>query len=187
MIPSNENNHLDTGHIWKNLAIQAQAGDKQAYSKLLHDLLPYIKNVVRAGLSNPDWAEDIAQEVLISVHKSLYTYSPDRDFKPWLMAIINFRKTDFLRAYYKNKKAKESVLESDKVFDLNVTNPQFSGELGDVNNVLQSLPRKQRRIFEMIKIEGYSAKEVANEMGMSESAVKVSAHRTLAKLKEKLA
>ena len=38
-------------------------------------------------------------------------------------------------------------------------------------------------IFTMIKIEGYTAKEVANTMGVSESAVKVAAHRTSIKLK----
>jgi DNA-directed RNA polymerase specialized sigma24 family protein len=38
----------------------------------------------------------------------------------------------------------------------------------------------------MMKIEGYTAKETAARLGMNESAVKVSAHRTMHKLKELL-
>jgi len=188
MLPPDDNDdrYLSTGERWKNLAIQAQAGDKQSYSALLKEILPFIKNSIRSSLSNPDWAEDIAQEVLISVHKSLHTYSPERSFKPWLMSIVNFRRTDFLRAHYKRGKIKQNYKEIDKVFDLNVTNIDFSGELDDVEAVLNTLPKQQKKIFEMIKIQGYSAKEVADEMGMSESAVKVSAHRTLSKLKERL-
>ena len=56
----------------------------------------------------------------------------------------------------------------------------------DIESALADLPENQRKVFEMIKIHGYSAKEVADEMGMSVSAVKVSAHRTMNKLKDRL-
>ena len=186
MVPPNETDFLTQDEKWKSLAVQAQEGNKRAYSQLLHEILPYIKNVIRGGLANPDWVEDIAQEVLISVHKSLNTYSPDRSFTPWLMAIINFRKTDFLRKHYRGKKTKESVAENTDIFDQNVTNPSFAGEWKDIETALQELPDNQRKIFEMMKLKGYSAKEVADEMGMTVSAVKVSAHRTANKLKERL-
>ena len=39
-------------------------------------------------------------------------------------------------------------------------------------------------MFTMMKVEGYTAKEVAQKMDMTESAVKVSVHRTMIKLKE---
>lgn len=67
-----------------------------------------------------------------------------------------------------------------------VTNPQYSGEYKDVEKILASLPDDQRTVFQRLKLEGYTAQEVANEMGMSESAVKVSAHRTLKKIKDAL-
>lgn len=174
------------GDIWKKWAIMAQKGDKKAYNLLLNDILPFIRGRLSGSLANPDWAEDVTQEVLISVHKSLHTYAPDRPFRPWLMSIINFRKTDFLRKYYKTKKLRESVDNHEKTFDGHVTEPAHLGELKDIESALGSLPEKQRKIFTLMKVEGYSAKEVSNEMGMSVSAVKVSAHRTANKLKEQL-
>ena len=169
--------------IWTELAAKAQGGDKRAYNRLLSELAPYIRNYLLPGLANPDWADDIAQDVLISVHKSLKTYAPEKPFKPWLMAIINFRRTDFLRKHYAKREDKQTTLDNVNFLKSHVTNPAHAGEYKDIEAALQELPEQQRKIFEMIKIKGFTAKEVANETGMSVSAVKVSAHRTSKKLK----
>ena len=55
-----------------------------------------------------------------------------------------------------------------------------------MQDALQTIPQKQRDVFTKLKLEGYTAQEVANETGMNVSAVKVSAHRTLQKLKAML-
>ncbi len=168
---------------WQEWAGQAQQGDKRAYAQLLKAIHPYIQNVVYKSLSQTDAAEDIAQEVLISIHKSLSTYAPERPFKPWLMSIINFRKMDYLRKYYSQRQDKTSTTEENPEFMAeNVTNPSHAGELKDIEDALSEFPKKQQDIFRKIKIEGYTALEVANQMDMNESAVKVSAHRTMKKL-----
>ncbi|MCI5060473.1 MAG: sigma-70 family RNA polymerase sigma factor, partial [Alphaproteobacteria bacterium] len=168
---------------WTALAAQAQKGDKECYHKLLKALAPYIRNIALRRISNTEYAEDITQEVLISVHKSLHTYGADRAFKPWLNSIINFRLIDYMRKHYADRQDQTATTENNPEFIAqNVTHNDHIGELKDIETVLTSLPENQQRIFRMIKIEGYSAKEVANEMNMKESAVKVSAHRTLKKI-----
>ncbi len=186
MKPSNSNAKASKSAIWKEWAIKAQDGDKRAYSALLGELAPFIRNYLVGGLANPDWAEDITQEVLISVHKSLATYSPDRPFRPWVMAIVSFRRTDFLRKHYSSRGNKQSPLDDADFLRTHVTNPAHAGEYKDIEEALSELPEKQRKVFQMIKIEGYTAKEAATELDMSVSAVKVSAHRTMKKLKERL-
>lgn len=186
MSPSNSNHKPLQGEAWKGWAVQAQAGDKAAYNNLLKEIVPFVRNYVAGSLANPDWADDIVQEVLISVHKSLATYRPDRPFKPWLMAIVSFRRTDFLRKHYSARGDRKTSLDNPDFMQAHVTNPAHAGEYKDIETVLSELPEKQRKVFEMIKIQGYTAKEVAGEMGMSVSAVKVSAHRTTNKLKDRL-
>ncbi len=171
---------------WQNLAKLALKGDRQAYGALLTDLSSYIRNVLVSGLSRPQDADDITQDVLISIHKSLKTYDPEQPFMPWLHAIIKFRKIDYLRKHYGQKADKtvsDDVLEFSSEF---VTFEAHKGEYKDIEAAMNALPDQQRRIFEMIKIEGYSAREVANEMEMNESAVKVSAHRAMKKLQDLL-
>ena len=177
----------DQNHVkWAELATQAQKGDKIAYGKLLHNITPYIKKILLPTLANPDWADDITQEVLLSVHKALNTYSADRPFRPWLNAIVNYRRLDFLRGHYTRRGDKSVALEKSADLESDVTKPEDIAELGNIDSELAKLPEPQRKIFELIKIQGYSAQEVAEKMDMSVSAVKVSAHRTLARLKENL-
>lgn len=171
---------------WDLWAAEAQTGDKKSYRKLLQDITPFIKSVVYGSLANPDWVDDLTQNILMSVHKSLNTYSPDRAFKPWLMAIINFRHKDFLRAHYAKKHDMQAPFDEAMLEKQYVTNPTNAGEYKDIEKALSDLPAKQRKVFQLMKIEGYTAKEVAEKMDMSVSAVKVSSHRTTNKLKERL-
>ena len=169
---------------WEELAVLSQKGNKRAYSRLLSELAPYIKLRLSSGLANYDWIEEVVQDVLISVHKSLNSYSPDRPFKPWLNAIIHFRKTDFLRQHYKNRDINQFSRDNADIFGHNVTVNPLAGELKDIEEAMATLPAKQEKLFRLMKIEGYSAAEVAAKMGMSVTAVKVSAHRASNKLKE---
>ena len=183
---SSPHDQKDDARRWQELARLAQEGDKKAYHRLLKELVPYIQNVLRGSLANPDWVEDITQNVLVSMHKSFHTYAPERPFKPWLLAILSFRKTDFLRQHYKNKENKHVPTDDLNFQKTHVTNPAHMGELKDMEYAMQSLPEKQRHIFKRVRIEGYSMQEVADEMDMSLSAVKVSVHRSTGKIKEML-
>ena len=171
---------------WQELAVLAQAGDQRAYAELLRDITPSIRNFLAGRLANPDWADDIVQEVLISVHKSLHTYSPDKPFRPWLIAIISFRRTDYLRQHYRQRDHEKTSTDDLNFQKEHVTKPEHWGEYKDVEKELDKLPETQRKVFQMMKIEGYTAQEVAKETGMSVSTVKVSSHRTAQKLKKAL-
>lgn len=172
---------------WSNLAEAAQNGDARAYNRLLSDVAPYLRAILLPGLSDKNAVEDIVQEILISVHKSLKTYTPGRPFKPWLLAIANFRRTDYLRRHYAGQKQGLVPLEEADHIASPVTSTDGAAEYKDVREALDALPQKQRDVFTKLKLEGYTAQEVANQTGMNVSAVKVSAHRTLQKLKTMLA
>lgn len=173
---------------WRRLAAAAQKGDAAAYRSLLTELVPVIKRSLSKSLPAPDIADDVVQEVLISVHKALHTYEVDRPFTPWLMAIVNFRRTDFLRGYYAAQGNKQIPLDSVEIpayFNQDDTGVQEQQE-AHLKDALNSLPERQKNVVEMLKLEGLSTREVADKTGMSESAIKVTMHRALQKLKEKL-
>lgn len=174
------------GDTWNEWAAKAQAGDKAAYTKLLRDIMPFIQKVIARRLANPDWVDDITQDALMSVHKSLKTYDPSQSFRPWLMAIVNFRRTDYLRKHYRIRDQKEKAASHALFIEDSVTTPTLAGELKDIERALKGLPAKQERIFRMVKIEGHTIADVAQQLDMTESAVKVSAHRTMKKLQDKL-
>lgn len=181
---SNEHHAPSRGEAWKDLALKAQKGDKAAYSALLRDIAPFVRGVLWRSLAQPDWADDITQDVLISVHKSLHTYGADRPFRPWLMAIVNFRRTDYLRKHYGGRRHLRTSLDDADFVRTYVTDPVHAGEYGDMERAVGSLPEQQRRAFQMVKVEGRSAQEAASALGISVSAVKVAAHRAVKKLRK---
>jgi len=65
-----------------------------------------------------------------------------------------------------------------------VTESAFSYE--SIREVVQKLPEKQADILQLMHEEGYTAREVAEKLGMNESAVKVAAHRAYKILRKKL-
>lgn len=52
----------------------------------------------------------------------------------------------------------------------------------DLGVLLGTLPVRTRSLIEAVKLEGMTAAEAAERVGMSEAAVKVAIHRGLAKL-----
>lgn len=173
----------DDERRWRELVAQSQQGDKRAYNTFLAEIFPFIINTVRPGLQNDDWAEEIAQEVLLSVHKSLHTYDNNRPLKPWLRSIIHFRKADLLRRHYGRKDDKKISLDAADFETDYVTDPAFAGELKDIEAGLGILSDRQREIVRLARIEGYSIEEIANRIEMSASAVKVTIHRSLKKIR----
>jgi len=66
----------------------------------------------------------------------------------------------------------------------NVTESAISYE--SISGEVEKLPQKQATILQLMHQEGYTAKEVAEKLGMNESAVKVAAHRAYKILRQKL-
>lgn len=155
---------------------KAQEGDKAAYSQLLHTIIPIIKGFIYNRIGRGDDHDDILQEILLGIHRASHTYNTERPFKNWMFAIANYKVKDYLRAHYRHNSHKEVDFANIEDFiESPVTYDDSPSEI--LNEALSILPEKQRDIVYKMKIEGYSAKEVAEIMGMSTANVKVIAHR----------
>src|SRR4030095_11979961 len=119
--------------------------------------------------------EDVLQDTLLSIHRFLHTYLSGRPVGPWLYAICNNRMIDFYR-----RKRRIQLVESDVDISEETaigTERGNDSPVGNAIDALTKLPERQRRIIQLLKIEGLSIKEVAIQTGMSESSVKVTAFR----------
>ena len=163
----------------------ALAGDKRAYARALEQSARMVRPYLSRRLSQKAEIEDVLQEILLSVHKARHTYDGKRPYAPWLFAIANYRLQDFLRMHYKDRLRFASDLsEAENIMQPDVTGSGFSYE--SIKEEIHQLPEKQATILYMMHGEGYTAKEVAVKIGMTESAVKVTVHRAYKILKKKL-
>ncbi len=169
----------DDEHSLEQLMLLAQQGDSRSYARLFQQITPILRAFVGKKLNNPQDAEDVVQEILISIHSASHTYDTDRPFKAWMFTIARYRLADHLRALYAKIEKGRDVNFEDEAYQLshpeNVTRTYENREY--LEKIMNSLPKKQQKIVTMMKIEGYTAQETAQKMNMTESAVKVSAHR----------
>jgi len=150
----------------------AQAGDQDAYRRLLETVQPVLARYVARRISSADAAQDVVQEILLTIHRVRHTYEPARPFEPWMYTIARSRVIDHLR-----RQKRISALEV--MFDVLPEVASASGEvtLERALEVLDRLPPSQREAFAMLKLEGLTTEEAAKRAGVSVSALKVRAHR----------
>jgi RNA polymerase sigma-70 factor (ECF subfamily) len=164
---------------------QSLAGDQRAYAALLTETTRLLRPFLSKRLRFSNEVDDLLQEILISIHKARHTYDGIRPYKPWAYAIAKFRLLDHLRAHYSDQ-LRQAIDFDDLEENLHehVTESEMSYE--SISGEVQKLPEKQALILQLMHQEGYTAKEVAEKTGMTESAVKVSAHRAYKILRERL-
>src|SRR5262245_16181231 len=168
----------------------AQAGDAQAYVRLLKEITPRLRQIVRRQrcFVGAQDIEDLVQDILLSLHAVRASYDPRRPFMPWLMAITRNRLVDGARQY--SRRAAHEV----QVENLPVT---FSEEGANTDGVgyrdpealrqaIKDLSPAQRAAIEMLKLREMSLKEAAAARGTSIGALKVSVHRAMATLRKAL-
>lgn len=161
------------------------SGDQQAYATLLHETSLMLRPFLAKRLNFTNEVDDLLQEILISIHKARHTYDGNRPYKPWMFAIAKFRLLDYLRAHYADHlHHADEFSELEENLHIDVTESTFSYE--SISGEVEKLPEKQAIILKLMHQEGYTAKEIADKIGMNESAVKVAAHRAYKVLRQKL-
>lgn len=137
-----------------------------------------------ARVAGPAAADDLTQTTFLSLVRARGRYRLDLAFKPWLYAIA----TNAARDHLRRKKPEELTFDGAPPRDV----PAEAAPLSDpglerqVRQALDQLPAPQREAILLHRFEGLSFSEIAQALGVSESAVKVRAHRGYLRLRELL-
>mgnify|MGYP000442234181 CR=1 FL=1 len=127
-------------------------------------------------------AQDILQMGFIKVFEKLDMYVQKGSLEGWIRKIIVNTALDFIR---KNKKLQNNI-DLEKVdYQLDAHNETAIDALSaqDLLKVIQQLPTGFKTVFNLYVIEGYSHKEIAEELNISISTSKSQFSRARAFLK----
>jgi len=163
-----------------------QQGDSAAYTDLLGQCRLILRSMLQKKVSDEALLEDLIQEILISLHKARHTYQAERSFAPWLFSIANFRLQDHFRSHYRQLNFQQRFIETLELENQGEDVTFWAQRHEEVQEAILRLPEKQGRLVDLMKLQGYTAAEVAEQTGMSVSAVKVSVHRSLKELKKQI-
>lgn len=137
---------------------------------------------------NREMAEDLVSEIFIKALKNFEKYDEARSESAWIMVIAK----NHVISYWRDQKAQVPLPENvedeemEDSFWLNQALQSFNRQ--DENrylaDILAKLSSEERVIVTFHYLQGYNYKEIGEELGMSEGAVKVAAHRALKKMKK---
>ncbi len=170
---------------WSHWMAAAQQGDRVAYERLLREVLPAVRAFVGVRMRWMPGAEDVVQNVLLSIHRARHTYRPEQPFGPWLRAIARNAITDSLRASLRIEG--RSVPIEHVEGSLRGPPPPPDGELSqELSDALSALPPLHREAVELIHLRDLTVAEAAARVGISPGALKVRAHRGYKALRARL-
>ncbi len=146
-----------------------KAGHSGAYERLVREHGDRIYRFVKR-LVGERWAEDVTQEVMIRVYRSVASYKPSGRFESWLFAIANNLAIDYAR----KRRPEVSISELDgeltgESFVSAQSAPLEVIEERERRQVLlravERLPADQKQVFLLREEAGLSFKEIAEIAG----------------------
>lgn len=129
-------------------------------------------------------AEDIMQEGFINIFKDLHQYTSKGNLEGWMKRVMVNTALRYLRKWKKDWQHEDSqdyqdAFQSDEV---------IFNRLGmeELTRMIQRLPDGYKVVFNLYVIEGYSHKEIANLLGVSENTSKTQLFKAKAALRKQL-
>ncbi len=165
----------------------AADGDETAFACLYLDLQPRLRRYA-ASLVGQD-ADDVTADAWLQIARDLRNFSGDLDsFRGWTARVVRNRALDHLRARGRrpaDPAPVESLVEKAALDD---TEQETFARLSTTAAValIASLPREQAEAVLLRAVVGLDAKRAGQVLGKSAAAVRVSAHRGLKTLAERL-
>ena len=168
----------------QNVLDACRNGDRSAQKKLYDSLAPKMFAVCLRFMGGREAAEDILQEGFITLFSRLDSYSGEGSFEGWARkifvntALMSLRKKDALRGSEDLDAARD--IRSDGVTQLQ--NIGYHELLG----LIAGLPDGYRTVFNLSVIEGYSHREIAQALGITEATSRSQLQRARMLLQDKI-
>ncbi len=166
----------------EQLAAACGQGERKAQRVLFEALSPKMMAVCLRYMGNREEAEDVLQEGFITLFTKLDSYQGAGSFEGWARrifvntALMHLRRTDALGL-------SDDIEEARSFFTQEATPVQKMG-YRDLMRMISALPADARTVFNMYVVEGYSHKEIAEELGCTEATSRSKLQRARIRLQE---
>ena len=170
---------------------KARLGDPAAFEEIVRTYLPRVLAIAQNMVGRTGDAEDVAQQTLLSVVNHIGEFRGDSHFASWLFSIA---RNHCIKQRTRGASGQPTQpLERVRDASLTQTSPGpeelFSKEqlASALDVAIAALEPAQREVLLLRDVEGLSATQVAQALGLSVDAVKSRLHRARKTLRDELA
>jgi RNA polymerase sigma-70 factor, ECF subfamily len=167
------------------LTRQIAAGDMAAMEMLYNKHYKKVYNLCFKMLKNTFDAEDLAQDVFVTLHRKIGTFRGSSKFSTWLHRLT----VNQVRMHWRRCMNKKELVTEEGVFP----EPKCRGSLHfnrapvadkiDLERALNCLPHGYKQVYVMYEIEGYVHDEIARMLNCTEGTTKSQLHKARNKMR----
>ena len=159
-------------------------GDRVAQKRLFDTYSGQMMALCLRYAGNGSAAGDIMQEGFIKVFEKLSQYKGDGALGGWIRTIM----VNSALIYLRREKKHAFHESSDEHFGLTDNSFDVFAKMGadEILQVVAKLPDGYRTVFNLFAIEGYSHKEIAEQLDISESTSKTQFHKAKQHLRKQI-
>lgn len=169
------------------LVRRARQGDASAFDTLVRRHLRSAYAVALARLGEPADAEDVCQDAFVVALERLDDCRQPERFSAWLLRIVRNRASDHARS----RKVRAATPIDNVDIASSDPGPLRRTERAELeSNLLEALAgltELQREVLMLFDLEGWSHREIAEKLGISEGSARVHLHNGRRALRERLA
>lgn len=166
------------------LLIRCKKGDPRAQRALFEKFAPKMLAVCMRYVRSGEQAQDVLQDAFVKVFTKLDNYSGDGSLEGWIRRVVVNTALDQIR---RDLKFRDDLDVEEVGYRLEQTMYQSdSFTESDLMKLISAMPDGYRVVFNMFAIEGFSHREIAETLNVSENTSKSQYSRARAYLQERL-
>ncbi|ASZ11981.1 sigma-70 family RNA polymerase sigma factor [Chitinophaga pendula] len=153
----------------RNIITDCQQGVRKAQEQLYRHCYGFAMTIAMRYAVDENEAADILSCAFAKMFRSIHTFDASKgNFHGWLKKIIINESLDHIK-----KRNRFASLETDTVEEPSINNEIIEKtDAAAILQLIRQLPRATHAVFVLYAIDGYSHKEIASQLGISEGTSK---------------
>jgi RNA polymerase sigma-70 factor (ECF subfamily) len=156
----------------------AKAGGRRELNRLLDALRPLVCRWALVWTGSADVAEDVAQAVLLRVHRSFGDYAPSGSVTTWVYRITKNMLIDFDRTTSREQVARQVLeLEVSRRVGGRPDALELLSKVELLARFMSEISPQQRAALDLVELQGFTQTEAADMLEVSPATLRVHLHR----------
>jgi len=160
------------GQKTNDLASRLRNDDINAFNTLYWSYHAAIYANTLKLIKEPALAEDIVQEVFVTLWGKRHTIDPEQDIAGWLFVVSHHKTVDQLKRKLKQALAQKNLSIFSEEHSIIVNADLKEEQLCAIEEAMDQLSPQKRKVFELCKVQGRTYKKAAEELHISKYTVK---------------